>query len=81
MKIDSDLERRLNTNENGVYTEPFKFYWIKHSEGGRGNTPTLAIRLRNSWEYFDRKFATYNQFVTAAKPATDRDLVDAGLGV
>ena len=81
MKINSDLEQRLNTNKNGIYTEPLKWYWIKHSEGGKGNTPTLATRLRNSWEYFDRKFATYNQSVTEAKPATKQDLVNAGLGV
>ena len=79
MKIDSELERRLNTNKNGVYTEPFKWYLIKHSEGGRGNILTPAIRLRNSWEYFDRKFATYNQFVTEARLVTNKDLVDAGL--
>ena len=81
MKIDQDLDRKLNTNCHGVYTEPLKWYWIKHTDSERGNTPTLASRLRNDWEYFDRKFATYNQFVTEAKPATSKDLVNAGLSV
>ena len=80
MKINSDFEQRLNTNKNGIYTEPLKWYWIKHTESDQGNTSKLAIRIRNSWEYFDQKFATYNQFVTEAKPATNQDLVDAELG-
>ena len=80
MKIDKDLERQLDTNNHGVYTEPFKWYWITHSESG-GDKPVLAHRIRNGWEAWNRKFATYNQFVTSAKLATQDDLVKAGIAV
>ena len=64
----------METNRHGVTTEPFRWYWIKHEESERGKTPTLAIRVRNSWEYIDRTFAAYDQFVTEAIAATDTDL-------
>ena len=71
---EEEEETMIDTNRYGVSTEPFRWYWIKHTESERGNTSTLATRLRNGWEYIDRKFAAYNQFVIEAKPATDFDL-------